>query len=138
MNKLTCASTLLAIGLAGCAAPAYDTGSSVDMTVLAGAQPSASEAERVVLEHLRETLKDPDSLKQFRIRSGPKYITWYRGLLTGGGHAAGWLVCFEYNAKNSYGGYVGLKADAIALRTHDSGRAYQVPSVNWPLISSGC
>lgn len=123
-----------ALLLTACATPGTNTGQQV---IEAGPRPSEAQATAAVMAYLRGTLKDPDSLKQFRIRSGPDLISWYRGLLYGGGHEQAWLVCFEYNAKNSYGGYVGIKVDGYALRLYGN-TASVVPVVNWPLASRNC
>lgn len=121
-----------ALFLTACATP--NTGERV---IDAGPQPSEAQAATAVMDYLRTTLKDPDSIKQFRIRSGPETITWYRGLINGGGNEQAWLICFEYNAKNSYGGYVGLKTDGVALRLYGD-RASVVPWVNWGLADRRC
>jgi hypothetical protein len=81
-----------------------------------GSEPTASETQTLVREWLAAHLKDPDSLKQFEIISGPDPVQWYRGLVNGGGNEQGWLVCFRYNAKNSYGAYVGAQVDGVVIR----------------------
>ena len=96
--------------LLGCATP--NTGQDVTP---AGPEPTTTQALAAIDVHLRRSLKDPDSVKQFAVVSGPVLITWYRGLLRGGGHERAWMMCFEYNAKNSYGAYVGIKREAIAV-----------------------
>ena len=124
--------TISALFLTGCATP--NTGERV---IDAGPRPSEVQATAAVMDYLRGTLKDPDSIKQFNIRSGPETITWYRGLINGGGNEQAWLICFEYNAKNSYGGYVGLKTDGVALRLYGD-TASVVPVVNWALADRRC
>lgn len=118
--------------LAACA-----TSTSGESAIEAGPRPTEAQANAAIMNYLQRTLKDPDSIKQFRIRSGPDTITWYRGLINGGGNEQAWLVCFEYNAKNSYGGYVGLKIDGFALRLYGD-TASVVPAVNWPLADRNC
>lgn len=78
-------------------------------------------------------LKDPDSIKQFSIASGPFPISW-RGTVDNDG----WLYCFEYNAKNSFGGYVGVKRGGYVLRVYASGDTDVVRNVNWLTASAGC
>lgn len=107
------------------------------LVIEAGDIPTLEASEVAVRAHLAETLKDPDSIKQFKVTSGPAYLTWYRGLVYGGGYDAAYLVCFEYNAKNSYGGYVGVKTDGYAVRKSRDG-AWVVPVVNWGLASRRC
>jgi hypothetical protein len=61
------------------------------------------------------TLKDPGSLQDFAVdRIEPMH--WYQGLLYGNRTEAAWGVCVHYNAKNSYGGYVGLRQYLFAMR----------------------
>jgi len=65
-----------------------------------------SRLEEVITLYLKETLKDPDSLKNLRIgipRKGWTKTNYGKDVLYG--HWVG----FSYNAKNSYGGYVGQK-----------------------------
>lgn len=93
------------------------------------------QAKQKVLEHLYRSLKDPDSLKQFKVRSVER-MTWSRSWDSD--YEQAWLVCYEYNAKNSYGGYVGLKADGLPLRTFEGGGISVVPNVNWALTNSRC
>lgn len=120
------AAVTCAILLAGCATPTPR-----EVTIFdAGPQPNDEQAKDVVLEFLQRNLKDPDSLKQFKMLSSPRLATWYRGRSLGGGNDRGWLVCFEYNAKNSYGGYVGVKTDRVVLRSAD-GVLHVVSSWNW-------
>ena len=104
----------LAIALSGCAT----TGGAVH-EVPPGPEPSRGEAERVVKELLRVTLKDPDSVKTFTL-SSVNQTRYYTGLLGGNYWEGGWRVCFEYNAKNSYGAYVGLKRTGIVIRCRDA------------------
>jgi hypothetical protein len=63
--------------------------------------------EDVITTYLRETLKDPDSLKNLRI--GVPKKGWTKSNY-GKDVLYGYWVGFSYNAKNSYGGYVGQKA----------------------------
>lgn len=132
MFKGTVAAFFGVLFLAGCATP--HTGERV---VDAGPQPTEEQAKQVIMSFLNSSLKDPDSIKQFRVVNGPSRMTWYRGLINGGGNDSAWLVCFEYNAKNSYGGYVGLKTDGIAMRVYGES-ASMVPWVNWGLADSRC
>jgi len=105
--------------------------------VQSGDAPSAEQGEMVARSYLQQTLKDPDSLKQFRMTGGPILTSWYQGLISGGGTAYGWAVCFEYNAKNSYGGYTGVKGDTLVLRQAGNTFNY-VPSVNWGTVTAKC
>lgn len=129
-------SRLLLIALIG-ALSACATPRTGETYIARGPMPSAEQAERAVRAYLARALKDPDSLKQFAITFGPSPVQWYRGLINGGGNEQAWLVCFEYNAKNSYGAYTGLKTDGVALRMAGSDTVV-VPSVNWLIADTRC
>lgn len=99
-----------------------------------GPEPTPEQAERAVLNYLAGTLKDPGSLQQFRMRrvaekrwQDTRWSPW----------KAGWIACFEYNAKNSYGGYVGLKLGGLILHTYGTEPVIQevVPDI---LLPSWC
>lgn len=101
----------------------------------AGPKPTQQQAEQAVREFLGTVLKDPDSLKQFELYAGPylkehqdtRWSPW----------KVGWLVCFRYNAKNSYGGYVGVKANAVYLMGHEA-KPYVIEVVPEVLVSTYC
>lgn len=110
--------------LCGCAA----TGSGY--IIPAGERPSPEQAATAVRDYLRETLKDPDSIKQFEYVKGPILVNWPLA----GGFQEAWLTCVRYNAKNSYGAYVGVQLHGIAMRVE--GRSIQivpmpVPASRW-------
>jgi hypothetical protein len=82
--------------------------------------------EQTIREHLRVTLLDPYSVQDFRVT--PPERTWC-AIPPGGGTFYGWRVKVQYNAKNAYGGYVGLRqsvywfhGERIALITRDPDR----------------
>lgn len=82
-----------------------------------GAAPMDAEAERVARAYLARLLKDPDSLKQFRVYTPADRCTFLTPLAAGGARwESGWAVRFEYNAKNSYGAYTGLQYGGLVLR----------------------
>lgn len=58
-------------------------------------------------EQMRVTLKDPYSVRDFRLGRPQKMSKWVG--IAFGGNSYYWGVCAEYNAKNSYGAYVGLR-----------------------------
>lgn len=93
----------------------------------AGAQPTKEQAETAIRTHLRRTLRDPDSLRDFAMLSGPTLTT---GTTAGGNLEQVWLVCVEYNAKNAYGGYTGISTESYPLRF--SGDSLTIISrINW-------
>ncbi len=75
-----------------------------------GPEPSRAEAARLSIEYLKPLLKDPDSLKQFDIVS-VRQMQYFNGAWE-----SGFRVCFEYNAKNSYGAYSGLSYGGLIAR----------------------
>lgn len=122
----------LGAALGGCATPR--TGQTM---VVRGLEPTKEQAEKAALRFLSTALKDPDSLKQFGITYGPIPMSWYRGIVNGGGHEEAWLICFQYNAKNSYGAYPGAKIEGLALRVVNDEAVY-LPNVNWLVSNQQC
>ncbi|MDP4076268.1 hypothetical protein [Acidovorax sp. A1169] len=99
--------------------------------------PSDAEALAALQAQLERTLKDPDSIKQFRLLTSPTWATW-RG--TGNWvHAidGGWLVCYELNAKNSYGVYVGMRTQGVVFHVN-AGRLIPIKEVEWGSIEPTC
>ena len=70
--------------------------------------PKPSNTRKYVTDYLNNSLKDPDSLKDFSITE-PRKGWWTAGIFNGFKNEPLWYVCYSYNAKNSYGGYVGKK-----------------------------
>jgi hypothetical protein len=100
----------------------------------AGPAPTRAQAEQMVLPILQRSLRDPESLRQFAILGEPRLVN---GLTAGQNVEQGWLVCIEYNAKNGFGGYAGLKTDGYVLRL--SGDEYIVVSqINWISADRRC
>lgn len=98
--------------IAGCASsppPAQDL-------IPAGPRPSDAEVIAAIKAHFSRTLQDPDSVKQFAITKGP-YERTYRPFINQPWRN-GWIVCFQYNAKNSYGAYVGVRSGAVGIHTN--------------------
>lgn len=118
---------LLAAAIAGCAIQ-QTPAPPIRMMSEAGPRPTPQEAEPVARAHLARALKDPESLKQFAMLD-VLYAEWPSG--------NGWLACFEYNAKNSYGAYGGLTTDGVVVRAQD-GRFAAVPGVTMASTLSRC
>lgn len=89
MNKLN---TLLAVALAviltGC-------GLIDHRQEYSGPEPSEEQIKLLIANGL----KDPDSMKQYRLVYIGQNLYGLRG----------WVACVELNAKNSYGAYVGMQ-----------------------------
>ena len=97
----------IALCLSSCATAKNDK-----IITRAGQPPPAEFSEDYVLSLLANTLKDPESLKKFTI-APPRLLTMRRSFIDGGGLDEAWLICFRYNAKNSYGAYVGEKPGGV-------------------------
>lgn len=115
--------------MAGCAT--IPTGQIIEP---AGPAPTRLQAEAVVLSALMQSLRDPESLRQFSIYGEPQVAN---GTTAGRNIEQGWLVCFEYNAKNGYGGYAGLTRDGYILRQSD-GEFFVVSQINWVAVDRRC
>jgi starvation-inducible outer membrane lipoprotein len=109
----------LAILLAGCVMTPRAINTRADV----GARPE--QYEQTIREHLRMTLLDPNSVQDFRI-SEPELASC---MIASGHPFYGWRVISHYNAKNAYGGYVGLQqsvywfhGERIVLRSVDTHR----------------
>ena len=71
-----------------------------------GRPPSYRETRELILGHLKLTLKDPDSLRDLTIAK-PAADCYRRGI--GRRDVCGYKICVAYNAKNSFGAYIGRK-----------------------------
>lgn len=94
---------LLAL-LTGCAAT--PGGGFLNTNTAADAGPAPTDARGAVQRHLNASLKDPYSVMDLLI-STPTLTSCAVGVY---GPFHGWRVDVAYNAKNSYGAYVGQKA----------------------------
>ena len=122
-------SLILFACLAGCAS--VPTGQVIQE---AGTKPQLTEADTAIRQHLKRTLRDPDSMKAFAIVGAPELVT---GTTAGRNFEQAWLVCAEYNATNAYGGYTGLTSHGFAMRL--SGGAWVVVStINWVSADRRC
>lgn len=100
----------------------------------AGPQPTVQQAEAAILKHLRRALLDPDSMKNFRIISGPDLMT---GTTAGKNYEQAWLVCAEFNSKNAYGGYTGLQTHSYPVRFSGE-ELLMVSTINWTRSDRRC
>lgn len=88
--------------LSGCATQG---GGFFNTNVPADAGEVPKQYEQTIRDYLHRALKDPSSMTDFSV-SQPVLTSCSVGIY---GQYYGWRVTTEYNAKNSYGGYVGLK-----------------------------
>lgn len=100
----------------------------------AGAKPSPTEAAAAIRQHLKRTLRDPDSMKAFALVGEPALVT---GTTAGRNFEQAWLVCAEYNATNAFGGYTGLAAHGFPLRL-SGGEWIVVSTINWVSTDRRC
>lgn len=92
-------SFLVALSLSGCVTmPVPPQGSLMPP----GDAPTTEQMETQLKAYLGRTLKDPGSLQQFKITRAPYHKVWQVNDFSP--YRSDWIVCFEYNAKNSYGG----------------------------------
>lgn len=103
--KYSLCGLLILLMLSACVQPGPDKKPASDKLIY-GAMPA--EYEAIIMSYLNNTLKDPDSIKNFAIQEPRKGSVW-GGMFNGFKREARWYVCFTYNAKNSYGGYTGQK-----------------------------
>lgn len=80
-----------------------------------GPRPTDAQASAAVQVFVdRGGLKDPSSAQVRDIRIESR-MSWFNGLVNGGGYTYGWQVAFELNAKNSFGAYVGFKTRHVLV-----------------------
>jgi hypothetical protein len=89
----------------GCAAP---TGMKAD------AGPHPENYEEIIKTYLHDHLKDPYNVQELTITK-PTPTTIWTGILNDS-NVNLWMTCVGYNAKNSYGGYVGVKYYSFPIR----------------------
>lgn len=95
---------MLAALLGGCAAtPTAEDGRKLTVE---DAGPAPESVDKVIADAIRYRLKDPDSAK-YQVIGKPWRQVTNKTMISNGG--AGWAICFEVNAKNSYGAYTGYK-----------------------------
>lgn len=87
------------------------------------------------MAELRRTLRDPDSVKDFRIVSGPELVN---GTTAGWNYEQAWLMCVELNAKNAYGGYTGITTYSFPMRFGSDSTLYIVSTINWISTDRRC
>jgi hypothetical protein len=71
--------------------------------------------QAVIKDYFHVILKDPDSAL-YKCMGAPRRDCLRESLLSGGKLRFGWLVDFEMNAKNSYGGYNGYEFYQFLIR----------------------
>ena len=94
------------ISLVACQPSSPDvTAEAVSPAIDAGKKPD--DADLLIKQYLHSVLRDPDSLKDFS-STEPRIGTYFVPVLQGGPkNVPAWYSCFNYNAKNGFGGYAG-------------------------------
>lgn len=103
--------------------------------VARGPKPDLKAALELVHTSLRRTLKDYDSLKDFAVRNDD--LQPISATNAAFNFEEAWMLCVEYNAKNSFGGYTGLKQHGFPMRLDSSGKPYVVSTINWRTNANG-
>ena len=71
--------------------------------------------EALIKQWLQVNLKDPYTVRDLAITQ-PIQGKYWGGLLVTGGNVTAYRSCVQYNAKNSYGAYIGLRAYSFWLK----------------------
>jgi hypothetical protein len=114
----------LAVALASCASVANEPANS--------AGPYPNNYEEIIKKYLHDTLKDPYSIQKLKI-SKPVEKTVFAGALAEGTIPA-YASCVSYNAKNSYGGYIGVQSYTYYLRND----AVFINALGIAMVKDGC
>ena len=99
---------------AGCtSAPTQDQLDNADF----GPEMTQYLCEAAVTEYIKVVLKDPESASYNRFSRCTKQISWVMSSDNKhSGRVAGYMISFEVNAKNSFGGYTGATAMHALIR----------------------
>ena len=81
-----------------------------------GVKPSAEQVKTAIQKSIDSKYKDPDSALVKNTTEPEKGVLTLTSIAHGSSFKYGWLVTFEVNAKNSYGGYVGYKKESVVIR----------------------
>jgi len=82
-----------------------------------GTQVSMENAETIIKEYMKTSLKDPYSVQDFKIlNSDPKKCFWKNIYGSFYPNYYGWCIIHQYNAKNSYGAYIGLEKHVAIIK----------------------
>lgn len=79
--------------------------------------PFPGDYSAMVRMHLQRVLKDPYSVQDLSISKPVRASVW-TGLVRSGSVET-WASCVSYNAKNSFGAYVGLRSYTYHFRNYD-------------------
>lgn len=110
VRKAVVALTAIALACAPTGAMALDE--SLEM-----AGPYPENYDQIITAYLKQHLRDPFSAV-VEVTRPPRLASYYaaRTIWGKGKGYANWIVCFNLNAKNGAGGYVGFKPYALFIR----------------------
>lgn len=74
-------------------------------------------------------------MKNFKVVFGPEAMV---ATTLDGRFDEAWLVCVEYNAKNSYGAYAGISRLGVAMRVKPDGSPDVLRQVGWRFVTPSC
>jgi hypothetical protein len=77
--------------------------------------PYPANYDALINQWLQANLKDPYSVRDL-VTSEPVQGKYWGGLLVTGGNVAAYRSCVQYNAKNSFGAYIGLRTYAFWMK----------------------
>lgn len=106
MRRILC--VVLLATLTACAQTSVSGSSPDDPGVLPAAY------EDIIKAYLDRTLKDPYSVRDLTISQPVQRSLWLG--LVGGGSVQAYVTCVSFNAKNSYGAYVGRRSYTMAFK----------------------
>lgn len=96
--KLKLFSIVLVLALTSCVTP--------DRAAIG---PYPRDFKQIISKHIRETFYDPYSIRDAEITFPREGHLFFK---------QGWIVCTKLNAKNRYGGYVGLTTTAYLIHNN--------------------
>jgi len=103
---------LSVITLIGCANSKWRSDTPPDY----GPAVSIGEAESIIKDYMKTSLKDPYSVRDFEILGQPKKCFWKKIYGSFYPNYYGWCATHQYNAKNSYGAYIGMKQHVAIIK----------------------
>lgn len=106
MKKLL-TTTILTLSLASCATKEFSPD-------IAGKRPTDSETIAIVKDHITTTYMD-DNVKNLRIKKPIQgSVLKQYGLYNK--PESGWVICYQANGKNAFGGYTGVKQYTLGIQ----------------------
>lgn len=124
IRNVYAAAAMTAVSLGGCVTPNADE-----------IGPYPTDFKSILQQHIEETFFDPYSMRSVKVSTPRQGHIFFR---------QGWDVCFQVNARNRMGGYVGLTRYAYLLNRGAVVNSMKeppwcrgVPLVPWPEMDSG-